>query len=296
MTTINRPIRNDARRSARTRTLNPALVTDRLSFEFAKQVGLIMAAVLLYFGVRGATQGDVATSVQNGLNVLDFERSIGLDIEHWAQGLIVDHHWLVTLANWIYIWGHWPVIAATLIWLHRQQRPGYLQLRNAMFISGAIGLVIFMNFAVAPPRLLNVGLQDTVSEFSNSYRVLQPPSLVNKYAAVPSLHVGWNLLVGLAVYRATRTKWIRAVGILSPILMTITVVVTANHYVIDAILGAAVAMVGWYGAIWLTPHLALLDSHLGERFEQLRANSDPAFDVIIDAREPETKELAGSKS
>ncbi len=271
MTTVNRPIQHRAE-ARRARVLSPAVITDRLTFELAKQLSLVMAAVLLYFGVRGATQGDASTAIQNGLKVLEFEKAFALDIESWAQGMILDHHWLVTLANWIYIWGHWPVIAATLIWLHQTRRVDYLQLRNAMFISGAIGLIIFTNFAVAPPRLLNVGLQDTVTDFSNSYRILQPPSLVNKYAAVPSLHVGWNLLIGLALYRASRRPVVRILGVLSPILMTVTVVVTANHYVIDAVLGAAVAMVGWFAALWLTPRLASLESRLKQTVRQLQRN------------------------
>ena len=90
------------------------------------------------------------------------------------------------------------LVAVTLLVLYLHRRPIYLRLRNAMFISGAAGLVVFATYPVAPPRLLDGGpFVDTVTTWSNSYRVLQPPSLVNKYAAVPSLHVGWNLLVGI---------------------------------------------------------------------------------------------------
>ena len=74
-------------------------------------------------------------------------------------------------------------------------------------------------FAVAPPRLLETGFVDTVTEQSNAYRILQPPSLVNKYAAVPSLHVGWNVLIGIALYRAGRSRIVRAFAVASPLLM-----------------------------------------------------------------------------
>ncbi len=242
----------------------------RPSTELVKQVGLVSLAVLLYFGVRGLTQGDVETATRNGLEVLRFERLMGIDIEHWAQQLILDHHWIVTIANWIYIWGHWPVIVAALVWLHRTRRLDYLQLRNAMFISGAIGLLIFANYAVAPPRLLDVGLTDTVTDFSNSYRVLQPPSLVNKYAAVPSLHVGWNLLIGIALIRASKNWLVRTLGFLSPVAMTITVIVTANHYVVDAILGVGVALAGWAVALWLTPRMITTEAKLGQRLQRIR--------------------------
>ncbi len=242
--------------------------------EFARQVVLILAAVLLYFGVRGLTQGNVDAAVQNGHDVLDLESRLGIDIEDWAQGLIIDHHWLVTAVNWIYIWGHWPVIAITLIWLHHTRRYDYLLLRNAMFLSGAIGLIIFATYAVAPPRLLDVGLADTVTQHSNAYRILQPPALVNKYAAIPSLHVGWNLLIGIALFRAASRpfdlegsrRWrlglLKLVAVISPVLMAVTVVLTANHYVIDGVLGAALALLGLWLAHRFTTPMTNLDYRL----------------------------------
>jgi hypothetical protein len=150
----------------------------------------------------------------------------------------------VTAVNWIYIWGHWPAIAGVLVWLHRTRRDAYRLMRNAIFVSGAIGLVIFAAYPVAPPRLSGLGFVDTVTEHSNSYRVLQPPALANKYAAVPSLHVGWNLLVGVFLWRHGRRHLVRALGLASPVMMFAAVVLTANHYVIDGLLGLAVAASG----------------------------------------------------
>ena len=228
-------------------------------FEFLRQLVLILMAVLLYFGVRGLTEGDVKAAIATGIDILEFEARLGLDIEHWAQGLILDNHALVTFANWVYIWGHWPVISVVLVWTFITNREAFLLLRNAMFISGAIGLVIFMSYPVAPPRLLEVGLMDTVSEFSHSYRILQPPSLVNQYAAVPSLHVGWNLLIGITIFTSTDRWWLKVIGVTIPVLMAISVVVTANHFVIDGFLGAAVALVGLWLSKRFTPQLLELD-------------------------------------
>ncbi len=144
----------------------------------------------------------------------------------------------------MYIWGHWPVIITTFVWLYRSHRCEYLTLRNAMFVSGAFGLVIFALIPMAPPRLLPGGFVDTVTENSNAYRVLQPPQLVNKFAAMPSLHVGWNLLVGIMIYRTSANRMARSFGMAIPVLMATAVVLTANHYVVDAIVGAAVALIG----------------------------------------------------
>ncbi len=114
-----------------------------------------------------------------------------------------------------------------------------------MFYSGLIGVVIYALYPVAPPRLLDVGLVDTVTEQSVAYRVLQPPGLVNKYAAVPSLHAGWNLLVGLAIYQAASARGWKIMGVVGPVAMTLAVVVTANHFVLDVVIGLAVAMIGY---------------------------------------------------
>jgi hypothetical protein len=92
--------------------------------------------------------------------------------------------------------------------------------------------------------LAGIGLVDTVTTQSHAYRVLQPPAFVNQYAAIPSLHVGWDLLVGIFVFRHARRSIARAFGVLTPIAMTTAVVLTANHFVIDAALGALVALVG----------------------------------------------------
>ncbi len=204
------------------------------------------------------TEGTEAEAIEHGLDLLRLERTLGIDFESNLQRRILDNRIALTFFNWIYIWGHWPAIAATLTWLHRTRYAEYLRLRNAMFISGAIGLVIFLSYPVAPPRLLGDAVVeaalmpdvpiDTVTDLSTSYRVLQPPSLVNKYAALPSLHVGWNLLMGLAILRVASRPFLRGIGRLSPIAMMFAVVLTANHYTLDVVAGAAVALVGWGAA------------------------------------------------
>ncbi len=235
--------------------------------ELARQVAFVGAAVLLYFGVRGLTQGNVDDAVDNGLALLRLEHRMGLAWEAWAQELILGRPLLVDLANWVYIWGHWPVIAATLVWLHHAHRRHYLLLRNAMFLSGAVGLVIFASYAVAPPRLLDVGLADTVTLHSTSYRVLQPPGLVNKYAAMPSLHVGWNLLVGITLFRVARRWPLRVFAVASPLLMAVAVVVTANHYVLDGVAGSALSLAGLWASHRVTPRLVMLDRRLHHEVE-----------------------------
>lgn len=211
---------------------------------FARQAVLFLMATLAYFGVRGLTEGSVASAQRNAGRVLDVERVVGLDVELGLQGAIDGRQVLVDIANWIYIWAHWPVVAATLVVLVFRHRHQFFELRNAMFISGAIGLVIFAVFPVSPPRLFGPEYVDTVTVHSEAYRVLQPPGLVNKYAAVPSLHFGWNLLVGLVWFRLWRAPAARLIAVAMPAAMAFAVVATANHWTMDVLVGGVVALTG----------------------------------------------------
>ncbi len=204
----------------------------------------VLAAYFAYFAVRGATESEFERALGHAELIKAFEERLGIFLEPSWQAAILDKQWIVDVSNWVYVWGHWPVIAGVAFWLYRSHRDRYRLVRNAMLISGGIGLVIFTTFPVAPPRLADMGLVDTVVQRSDFYRVLQPPALTNQYAAVPSLHFGWNLLIGIAIFRgSTHLGW-RVVGVLSPVAMFAAVVLTGNHYIIDTVVGGTVALVG----------------------------------------------------
>jgi hypothetical protein len=205
---------------------------------------LVVGACLAYFLVRGLTVASEEKALANAQSLIDVQKQLGIFWEPRLQGLIVDYHVLVTLANWAYIWGHWPLIALVAIWLYLNHNDRYRLFRNAFMISGAIGLVIFATFPVAPPRLTDMDVVDTVSQYSTAYRVLQPPALVNQYAAVPSLHFGWNLLIGIALIMTARRLPMRIFGALMPVSMGLAIMLTANHYILDAVAGGAVALAG----------------------------------------------------
>jgi hypothetical protein len=211
-----------------------------------RQVGIVTAAVAAYFGVRGATEAATDRALANAATVVDFERSVGLFHEAWLQSTFAGTPAVATFFNWIYIWGHWPVIVATLIWLARSHPAIYFRTRNAMLVSGGIGLAVFTLFPLAPPRLAELGMIDTVTQSSDAYRVLQPTMFTNQYAAMPSLHVGWDLLIGLAILAAARGPLLRALGAAMPVLMVAAVVLTANHYIVDAVAGAALTATCWF--------------------------------------------------
>lgn len=209
-----------------------------------EQAGFVVLGVFFYFGVRGLTESSTDIAVEHAHDIVAFERKLGIDVEGAMQAPIAASHALEAFANWTYIWGHWPVITITMVWLAWQHRDTFLRLRDAMLVSGALGMLIFVTYPVAPPRLAGLDLVDTVTRSSYAYRVLQPPAFVNQYAAMPSLHAGWDLLVGIAIVTAASSLPLRLVGFLMPVLMILAVLVTANHYVVDVIAGLALVLIG----------------------------------------------------
>ncbi|WP_173165683.1 phosphatase PAP2 family protein [Phytohabitans suffuscus] len=204
------------------------------------------AAAAVYFGVRHLTSGESERAVRDANRLTALERALGVDWEVSLQRAAFHVPLLPTVANWIYIYGHWPFIIVVLTWLVIWHRPVFLRARNAMLISGAIGIVVYATYPVAPPRLARTGLVDTVTQRSNSYRVLQPAGFTDEYAAMPSLHAGWNLIVSLAMIAATRSALLRIFAVAATLAMDMAVLVTANHYVLDVVAGLALT-----GGLWL---------------------------------------------
>ncbi|CAN5626912.1 hypothetical protein BH23CHL2_BH23CHL2_32120 [soil metagenome] len=211
------------------------------------EASLIYAAYFCYYLVRGLVKDQVATARVNAHRIVDLERDLRMFVEPQAQGLTLRHDWLVDVMNWVYVWFHWPVIAIVFIWLFFNHPPDYTLYRNAILISGALSLLVFTFFPVAPPRFMpEFGFVDTIEQRSFSKHVLLPPGLANKYAAVPSLHAGWNLLMAIAIVRKSGTRSVQAAGFVIPIMMALSIVLTGNHYILDAVAGYFVALTGLY--------------------------------------------------
>ena len=229
---------------------SPSLVQGPAA-RFLFELLLILPAYFSYHLVRGAVSGRAEAAFSNADRIIDLERSLGIFWEVQLQGLILGHQPLIDFFNGVYIWGHIPVVGALAIWIFAFRRDAFARYRNAFLISGAIGLVVFVTVPVAPPRFIfEAGFVDTVTQHSEAYRVLQPPAFVNQYAAMPSLHFGWNLLVGVALFETTRPWQMRAFGLIMPLFALAGIVLTGNHYILDAVAGGAVAMASlWFAGL-----------------------------------------------
>jgi len=216
----------------------------------AGQALVVLLAVFTYFRVRNLTEGSRELALEHAHDLVELEKTLGIYVEPDLQAPFTSSATLGTIANSVYIYGHWPVIAAVMLWTVWRHRAVFLRLRDGMLISGFLGMFIFATYPLAPPRLASLGLADTVTERTESYRILQPPQLTNQYAAMPSLHAGWDVLVGVAIVSATSVLAVKVIGYVLPVLMTIAVVVTANHFVLDVVAGVALALLGHAIAAW----------------------------------------------
>jgi hypothetical protein len=217
------------------------------------EILLIVPAALTYFLVRGLMNPAGELAHDNASRLIELEQRVGVFHEAALQGFVLGSTLLTNISNWIYIWAHWPFIAVCLAWLIVFRGDTYPIYRNAILLSGAIGITVFLLFPVAPPRFIpEMGFVDTVTLQSNSYRVLQPPALMNQYAAMPSLHVGWNFLMGVALIREARQWWLRLLGVTIPVAMWFATVATANHFFLDGLVGIVIVA----GVLWVSMTMA----------------------------------------
>lgn len=216
------------------------------------EVVVVVSAFLVYYLIRGAVVGRAGEAMVRGFNVIDLEQRLHIYWELEMQSWILDYYWAIKTVNWIYFWGHMPLVVIVAVWLYASRRDTYRLTRNAFLASGAIAVVIYWAFPVAPPRLIPFGgFIDTMAAFDRvGYNAQETKAFVNPFAAVPSLHFGWSLLLGTIVGHVGK-HWLWWVfGAAWPTAMFFSVVLTGNHFIIDAVAGAIVSFAG-LGIAWL---------------------------------------------
>ena len=273
-------------------------LTARFSRRDLVEAAIVAVAFLLYFGVRGAVIDRPETAYHHAIDIINAQRKLGFfwedDMNRWAT----HHQFIAQVMNIIYFYLHFPLIIAFGIWLYYFRRHRYTLSRDAFLTSGALALVIYWLYPVAPPRALpdlaaqydpNApsyvhGFLDTMKAYLGyAYDTQSTRAFVNPYAAMPSLHFGWDLLLGLAIIRAfwkERWFWIMApIGVLLPISQIFAITLTANHFFLDAAAGGLVAMGGIGVALLMERHVY---PWVGQ---QLRRSPLPALRGLAMAKE-----------
>jgi hypothetical protein len=226
-----------------------------------RQIFLFGIAYTAYRLVRGLVEGDANAAFAHARDVISLERTLHVFVEPSIQAWGSSSHFLMVLSSWLYVNAQTSVTVAALIYLYLRHNRSFYFVRNMFMVAMAIALAGYAAFPTAPPRFLpEWGFIDSVANFTGvhvSHASASLNALTNLYAAVPSMHVAFALMIGWTLARLVRWRVLRVMWALYPFLMAFVIVVTANHFIIDALLGAFTAGASAYAATWMArarPH------------------------------------------
>jgi hypothetical protein len=216
------------------------------------EVVVVLALYGLYELARGLLVGDTAQADRHADQLVGLERSLHLLFEASVQRGAQALPGLTGLLGVAYLTLHLAVTAAVLLWLHQRRPAAFPFVRTTLLLASALALLGFLLYPTAPPRLAGIGIADTVSNGTVDLNKGLVSSLYNPYAAVPSMHIGYALIVAASLLRHARHRFSRTLGALYPTFVLLVVVATGNHFFLDAAAGALVAGLAAAAAVFLT--------------------------------------------
>ncbi len=214
-------------------------------FDVIRQFALFFAAYYGYSLVRGFADepGVAAAAFDNARGIISLEQTLGLFVEPSVQAWSSGSGLLIDGASWVYLNAQTTVTVGALVWIYLMRNQSFYFVRNMMLASMVIALIGYTLYPTAPPRFFpEWGFLDSVSEFTG----VEPQSdgvnaMFNPYAAVPSMHVAFALMIGWSLAQLVRTRVAAWFWWAYPVLVSYVIVATGNHFVMDAVLGAAAA-------------------------------------------------------
>lgn len=247
----------------------------RAPVRFAIEFSLLGVLLAVYLGLRFAMKGDIPHGVDNARRVVRIERAAGFFSEGSLQKAALHSERIIRFLNTYYLTAHFTIMVAFLVGMFIWRPEGYRTCRRVLVAMTAIGLLIHAVYPLAPPRMLTeFGFIDTGRLFGPSPYTSTSKGLANQFAAMPSLHFGWALLVGWGVIVHTKTKW-RYLAALHPFFTLAAIIITANHYWSDAF----VALVIFTTAL-------SIDRRVSRRRAARARAARPADDLITALDEP----------
>ncbi|MFI1012736.1 bifunctional glycosyltransferase 87/phosphatase PAP2 family protein [Streptomyces sp. NPDC020965] len=202
----------------------------------------------IYSRIRLAATGSVDSAREHGRQINSIEQTLGIDIEHWFNHAVVKVGWLEDFFNFYYTTFHFPIPLIILALLYIRRPADYRWARSALAFATVLALVGFWFYPLSPPRLMpGMGFIDTVHKTQDLANPEFGPltAVTNQYAAMPSLHFGWSLWCGVVVVMLAPKMWMKALGLVHPLITICVIVGTANHWILDAVGGAVVVGTGF---------------------------------------------------
>ena len=214
---------------------------------------VLLVLYAIYDGSRLLVHTSPAQAEHHGDQILSVERRVHLSPERTLNHLFATHAWLGVPADFVYASLHYVITVSVLFWVWRKHRDHYRMARTWLGLATLLGVVGFVAFPTAPPRMLGPSYHfvDVLAEHASvgwwgvggGGTPRGMASMSNDFAAMPSLHVGWALWCGLLVFFHARHRLVRALGLVYPFFIAFVVMGTANHYLLDCVIGALVALV-----------------------------------------------------
>lgn len=207
------------------------------------QLSLFVMADILYETVRGVAESNPAVAFANARAIVDFEQSTGLFFEQGLQAWAMGQRVLIDMANFMYVNSHFVMTTGALVWLYLRHNDRFYFVRNMFMVAMGLALVGYVLMPTAPPRFFpELGFVDTIAYYVN---VKHDSGLValffNPYAAVPSMHVAFALMISIPALLVVRNRVAKVLWAAYPLVVTFVVIVTGNHWFMDAVAGAFVA-------------------------------------------------------
>ncbi|MFN8131868.1 MAG: phosphatase PAP2 family protein [Solirubrobacteraceae bacterium] len=220
------------------------------------QLALFAGAYYGYRFVRGAIDGQAAAAFQNARDIISIERSLHLFVEPSVQAWATSRDAVISFASWMYMNSHFTMTIATLVFIYLFRNSSFYFVRNMFMVAMGLALVGYLVFPTAPPRMLpEWGFTDSVSSFTGIPQdSVTVNALFNPFAAVPSMHVGFSLMLGGSMARLVKPVPLKVAWALYPLVVSFVVIATGNHYWLDALLGALTAVTA-YGAATMMARL-----------------------------------------
>jgi membrane-associated phospholipid phosphatase len=212
--------------------------------DVARQLLLFTVSYLGYETVRGLVGAAGARPFDDATRIIELERTLHVFAEPAIQAWTTTHaRWLLDVADWTYLNAHFALTAAALVFIYLRRNDSFYFVRNMFLLAMLIALIGYCVYPTAPPRLMpQWGFSDSIRQFTGINAEQGAVSLlVNPYAAVPSMHVCFALMIAMPMSRLVHRRLTRVVWRVYPLFIVFVVVVTGNHYFADVALGALTA-------------------------------------------------------
>jgi hypothetical protein len=212
-----------------------------------QEVAIIGFCYWLYTETRNLVPEQKSIAMRHARSIQHLQTNLHLNFELSVNHFVARHEWLAQIMDYYYATLHFIITIGVLVWLYRSRPRIYRGARTVLFATSAIALAGFYLYPLAPPRLLpQYGYVDTLLVF-HTWGSLADPKVAehsNQYAAMPSLHIGWALWCGVCIFFCAKRMWVRVLGLMYPVFTLMVIVGTANHFFIDAVIGALVFLAG----------------------------------------------------